>query len=221
MSTELPRLRQAVIAARELEPVVERLRSGLALDEPYADPGVEYFGLRNAVFALGDTFLEVVSPLRPGTAAGRQLDRRGGECGYMMMAQLDDLAGARRRAGELGIREVFEVEFDDIAEVHLHPADIGGAIVSLSDPRPPESWRWAGAGWEQRSAPLRVAGATVAVGDAHAVAARWQEVIGGALPGVRFVEDEGNQGLIEIRIAGGTGPDDAIDLGGVLLVPDR
>ena len=95
MSSEPPRLRQAVIAARELEPVVERLRSGLGLGEPYGDPGVEYFGLRNAVFALGDTFLEVVSPLRPGTAAGRQLDRREGDCGYMVMAQLDDLAGAR------------------------------------------------------------------------------------------------------------------------------
>lgn len=147
MNSELPRLRQAVIAARELDPVLERLRSGLGLGEPYADPGVEYFGLRNAVFALGDTFLEVISPLRPGTAAGRQLDRREGDCGYMVMAQLDDLAGARMRAGGLGIREVFEVELDDIAEVHLHPADIGGAIVSLSEPRPPDSWRWAGPGW--------------------------------------------------------------------------
>ena len=91
-----------MIAARELEPVVERLRSGLGLGEPYADPGVEYFGLRNAVFALGDTFLEVVSPLRPGTAAGRRLDQREGDCGYMLMVQLDDLrrrASARRRAG--------------------------------------------------------------------------------------------------------------------------
>ena len=221
MSSELPRLRQAVIVARELEPVLERLRSGLGLGEPYGDPGVEYFGLRNAVFALGETFLEVVSPLRPGTAAGRVLDRRAGDCGYMVMAQVDDLAAGRRRAGVLGIREVFEVEFDDIAEVHLHPADIGGAIVSLSEPRPPGSWRWAGPAWERRSAPLRVAGATLAVTDAGAVAARWQEVIGGALPGVRFVEDEGNRGLIEIGIAGGTGPRDEIDLGGVRLALDR
>jgi hypothetical protein len=221
VSSEPPRLRQAVIAARELEPVVERLRTGLGLGEPYADPGVEYFGLRNAVFALADTFLEVVSPLRPGTAAGRQLDRREGDCGYMVMVQLDDLAGARRRAGDLGIREVFEVEFDDIAEVHLHPADIGGAIVSLSEPRPPGSWRWAGPGWERRSAPLRVAGATLAVSDARAVAARWREVIGDALPGVRFAEDEGNRGLTEIRIAGGTARRDDIDLGGVRLVLDR
>ena len=220
MSSELPRLRQAVIAARDLEPVVDGLRSELGLGEPYADPGVGYFGLHNAVFALGDTFFEVVSPLREGTAAGRQLDRRGADCGYMLMAQLEDLAAARERVRALGIREVFEVSLDDIAEVHLHPADIGGAILALSEPRPVESWRWGGPDWDQRSAPLRVSGATLAVSDARGVAARWQEVIGGALPGVRFVEDEANRGLVEIVIAGVDGRE-PIDLHGVRLMFDR
>ena len=91
-----------MLAARELEPVVARLRSELRLGEPFADPGVGYFGLHNAVFALGDTFMEVVSPVRDGTAAGRLLDRRGADCGYMVMFQVDDLpaarAGQRRRA---------------------------------------------------------------------------------------------------------------------------
>ncbi len=219
MSSELPRVRQAVLAARELEPVVERLRSELGLAEPYRDPGVEYFGLHNAVFALGDTFLEVVSPLRPGTAAGRQLERRGGDCGYMVMAQLEDLDGARRRARAAGIREVFEVALEDIAEVHLHPGDIGGAIVSLSAPRPPESWRWGGSGWEERSAPLSVAGATLGVTDPDTVADRWQRLIG-VLPGVRFVPDTANRGLIEIELEAPE-PRAPIDLGAVRLVFDR
>src|SRR5436305_10139821 len=126
------RLRQAVLAARDLEEVAERLRDELGLGEPFADPGVGYFGLRNAVFALGDTFLEVVSPTGPDTAAGRQLERHGGDCGYMVMFQVDSLPEARERAGALGVREVFEVALDDMAEVHLHPADMRGAIVSLS-----------------------------------------------------------------------------------------
>jgi hypothetical protein len=95
--TELPRLRQAVLAARSLEPVVETLSSALGLGEPFSDPGVGHFGLRNAVFALGDTFLEVVSPVRDGTSAGRLLERRGGDCGYMLMFQVADLAAARLR----------------------------------------------------------------------------------------------------------------------------
>src|SRR5947209_3089065 len=73
----LPRLRQAVVAARNLEAVTSELRERLGLGEPYQDPAVEYFGLRNAVFALGDTFLEVVSPVRSDAAAARQLERRG------------------------------------------------------------------------------------------------------------------------------------------------
>jgi len=113
----VPRLRQAVLAARELEPTVAALREAFDLGEPFHDEGVGYFGLRNAVFALGDTFLEVVSPERPDTAAGRLLDRRGAAvCGYMLMFQLAELGPARGRAAAEGVREVFAVELDDIAE---------------------------------------------------------------------------------------------------------
>jgi hypothetical protein len=198
------RLRQAVIAARDLDAVAVALRAELGLGEPYADPGVGYFGLRNAVFALGDTFLEVVSPREPGTAAGRILDRRGGDCGYMLMFQLDDLDAARHRARELGVREVFEVSHDDIDEVHLHPADMRGAIVSLSAPRPADAWRWGGPEWNARSAPVRVVGATVAVAHPEEVARRWQTIIDAPLAeaGIRFVADERERGPVEIRLAG-------------------
>jgi hypothetical protein len=208
-----PRLRQAVLAAHDLEAVAGRLREELALGEPFSDPAVQYFGLRNAVFALGDTFLEVVSPTRPGTAAGRLLERRGGDCGYMLMFQLEDLAAARQRLAARNVREVFEVSLEDMAEVHLHPADMRGAIVSLSEPRPAQSWRWGGPGWEGRRATVRVAGATIAVRDPEQVSARWGEVIGG-LPGVRFSEDESDRGLIEIVLAG-AGAHGPIEVGGV------
>src|SRR5215208_1610160 len=144
------RLRQAVLAARELDNAVQELRAALPLGEPYADPGVAHFGLRNAVMPLGDTFVEVVSPVQQDTAAGRFLDRRG-DGPYMAMFQVEDLAGARDRAAALGVREVWAGEFDDISAVHLHPGDIGAAIVSLDRPVPPESWRWGGP-WHQHGA---------------------------------------------------------------------
>jgi hypothetical protein len=213
-----PRIRQAVLAATELEPLVAGLRTQLSLGEPFSDPGVGHFGLHNAVFALGDTFLEIVSPVRDGTAAGRLLERRGGDCGYMVMFQVDDLEAARARAGAAGVREVFEVSLEDIEEVHLHPADMRGAIVSLSAPRPAAAWRWGGPGWEGRSAPLTVRGVTIAVADPDASAARWRAVIGG-LPGVSFVRDEADPGLVEVAIGGGPahGP---IAIGGARLVFD-
>ena len=56
------RLRQIALVAEKLDPVVADLTDVFGLGEPYADPGVETFGLCNAVFPIGDTFLEVVSP---------------------------------------------------------------------------------------------------------------------------------------------------------------
>jgi hypothetical protein len=169
------RFRQAVIAARDLDAAVAELRSALPLGDPYADPNVDYFGLRNAVMPLGDTFVEVVSPARDDTPAGRFLDRRG-DGAYMAMFQLDDLAGARARAAALGIREVWSIDLDDISACHLHPADIGAAIVSLDRPVPPESWRWAGP-WQPHG-DARTTGLTLRARDPEALAARWGEVLG-------------------------------------------
>jgi hypothetical protein len=196
-----------VLAARALAAARERLESQLELGEPYADPDVAYFGLENAVYAIGDTFLEVVSPVQADTAAGRSLDRRGDECGYMVMFQVDDFDAARERARAASVREVFSVDVDEIREVHLHPADIGGAIVSLSEPRPAESWKWGGPDWDHRSALGRIAGIRVAVAEPAAVRERWEAVVGELPDGVEFVADAANRGLVAI----------AIDRGGELV----
>ncbi len=218
MSPQLPRLRQAVLAARDLDAVAGQIRSELGLGDPYNDPGVGYFGLHNAVFAAGDTFLEIVSPTRADTAAGRLIDRRGGDCGYMLMRQVEDLTAARERAKAAGVREVFEVALPDIEEVHLHPADMRGAIVSLSSPHPPGAWRWGGSDWERRSAPVSLVGATVAVADPDTVAARWREIAGG-LNGIRFVQDDAEPGLVEISVSnGGARGRDPVEIGGVTFV---
>ncbi len=190
------RLRQAVLAARDLDAAVARLNEALPLAEPFSDPGVAHFGLRNAVMALGDTFVEVVAPVREDTAAGRHLDRRG-DGGYMVMFQVDDLDGARARAAALGVRTVWELELPDIVDVHLHPRDMGAAIVALDRCDPPEGWRWGGPAWEGR-APATVAaggvtGATLRAPDPQALASRYADVLG------RSPRDDGT---IELDLGG-------------------
>lgn len=210
-----------MIAARDLESVAGELQGALGLGEPFADSGVELFGLRNAVFALGDTFLEVVSPIRPDTSAGRLIKRRGGDCGYMLMFQVGDLAAARERARAEGVREVFEVHLDDMEEVHLHPADMRAAIVSLSRPEPSESWRWGGPGWEARNAPIRITGATLSVATPVSVVARWQSVLDIELEriGIRTGADDLDRGLTEIVIGGmSRSSGDPLLIGGVRFV---
>ena len=240
MTGERPRarLRQAVLAAVELEPVADGLRSALGLGEPFRDPGVGLFGLENAVFALGDCFLEIVSPTQPDTAAGRYLERHGGDCGYMVMFDLEELPAARARAAEAGVRVVWEIDLDDISGTHLHPADIGAAIVSIDGSNPYGSWRWGGPQWTGQiaagGAPGRLAGVTLAVEQPTAVAARWSHVLGVPLTGdgavggdavvtldgaelhFRSVADGAREGLVEILVADVPGlRGDGVEIGGV------
>lgn len=191
------------------------LRARLPLGEPFADPGVGEFGLRNAVMALGDTFVEVVSPLRDGTAAGRFLDRRG-DGGYMLIFQVDDLDAARSRAAQMGIREVWHSDLPDIEAVHLHPADAGGAIISLDRPRPPESWRWAGPDWTGRApqhAPGGVEGAVLRSPWPDQLGDRWRRLLEGA-PGIRFASGE-PEGIEAFEVAVGNGAVEEFELAGV------
>jgi hypothetical protein len=239
MSTDpLVRLRQAVLVVGELEPVASQLREALDLGEPFRDPGVGEFGLENAVFALGDCFLEVVAPVREGTAAGRYLDRRGGDGGYMTIFDLEDLAGARERASDLGVRAVWEIDLPDIATTHLHPVDMGGAIVSLDRSQPYGSWRWGGPDWTGRRgepAPGRLCAIAVAVPEPDDVARRWAEVLGvsaqsapskptlvlGGDVEVSFEQADAvdRQGLIEVSVALDRAlPDGAVEIGGVRFV---
>ena len=190
------RLRQAVLVARDLDGVVAELRAQLPLGEPFHDAGVGHFGLRNAVMALGDTFVEVVSPVADGTAAGRRLDRLGADAGgYMAMFQVDDIDAARERVARLGVRVVFEIELEDVVDLHLHPRDVPGAIVALDRMRPPESWRWGGPAWEAKAPPAlgpgRITGATLTADDPEALAQRWASVLGAPRDGTTIPLDGG------------------------------
>jgi hypothetical protein len=234
------RLRQAVLVAAELEPVEHALRDALGLDEPYHDPGVAEFGIVNAVFAVGDCFLEVIAPDRSDTAAGRYLERHG-DGGYMAIFDLDELEAARARVAEDGVRVIWRIDLPDISGTHLHPADLGGAIVSLDRSDPYGSWRWGGPRWTGQAhdgdAPGALAGITVAVREPARCAARWARALGvevseGTEPvlsldggsEVRFVEgaDARSEGIVEISLAelpALAGKPDGIELGGVRLRP--
>jgi Glyoxalase-like domain len=194
------RLRQVVIAARDLETTVGHLTAVLGIAVSFRDPGVAEFGLVNAVMPVGDTFLEVVSPVAATAPARRFLDRRGGDGGYMVMLQSERLDDDRRRIAALGVRVVWQLDLDDIRDTHLHPADVGGAILALDDARPAASWRWAGPGWESQLRTDRVRGITgvqLAAADPAALAARWAEVLD--RPATRLAADR-----FEIALAPGT-----------------
>jgi catechol 2,3-dioxygenase-like lactoylglutathione lyase family enzyme len=175
-------LRQVALVARDCGQVAGELSRAFGWPAPFHDPGVGHFGLTNAVFAAGDTFVEVVAPARADTTAGRNLERRGGDGGYMAIFQVPDLAAARRRVADLGVRVVWTTaDRPDIAGTHLHPRDVPGAIVSLDWADPEQSWRWAGPAWTGRAPdhlPGGLTGLTIEVDDPAAAARRWAAVLG-------------------------------------------
>lgn len=174
------RLRQVALVARDLETTTDRLRELLAVDVVFRDPGVAEFGLHNTLMLVGDQFLEVVSPTRPGTTAGRLLDKRAAEVtGYMVIYEVNDLDARTAAITEAGVRVVWQLDLPDIRGRHLHPADVGGAIVSVDEPLPPGSWRWGGPHWQAYShtdVVTSIAGVRISADDPAAMAARWRSI---------------------------------------------
>ncbi len=181
------RLRQVALVARQRDEVVAELCAFLGVTVCYEDPGVGVFGLHNALMTVGDQFIEVVSPVADGTTAGRLLDKRGGDGGYMAIFEVDDLDRRVDQVTKCGVRIVWSGDFPQIRGRHLHPRDVGGAIVSIDQPTTPGAWEWAGP-WQahtETDVVTAVAGVDIAAGDPVAMQARWHEL--GIDHAVRFV----------------------------------
>ena len=104
------RIRQLVLVSDERDPVVNDLCDLFKLEVAFYDPGIIHFGLENAVIPVGDTFLEVVSPVQENTTAGRYLKRRKGNGGYMVIIQVEDMDKEKRRVESEGIQIVWNAE---------------------------------------------------------------------------------------------------------------
>jgi hypothetical protein len=173
------RLRQIALVASELRSVEQDICDQLGLEVCYRDPGLSHFGLRHGLYAIGDQILEVVAPKQPGTTAGRFVERRG-DGGYMVLLQTDDLLQRKAQVEDAGLRIVHDGRVDQhgasIHGIHLHPKDVGGAILSLDQAEPPESWLWAGHDWAYHSLSdvvTRIVAIDIQAEDPEAMAARW------------------------------------------------
>jgi len=174
------RLRQVATITHDLESTLGDFRAVLGVEVAFRDRGGVDFGLTNAVMPIGDTFLEVMSPMRESTAASRFLKRRG-DGGYMVVLQnFGSVDEFRNRVEALGIRIVWTADHEDIRGTHLHPKDVGGAILAVDWAQPADSWRWVGPHW-QKHVRTEVSREIVAVEmtsrDPAALARRWSQVL--------------------------------------------
>ena len=215
------RLRQVAMIAPDLDPVVDELCETFGLQVCFHDPGVAEFGLRNALLLVGDQFLEVLSPIEDDTTVGRLLEKRGGAGGYMVIYEVDDLDVRLAHLATRDARVVWAADLPDIRGRHLHPRDVGAAIVSLDEPVPAGSWRWGGPEWPSMAGaqnPTVDAISTVTVASEHpdATSRRWSDL--GIARSVRFVtagERGGGIDGVDIHAVDRSRAGERFDIGGV------
>lgn len=178
------RLRQIALIAKELTPVVDDIRAVFGLEVAFRDPAVAVFGLENAVFPVGNQFLEVVAPTREGTAGGRYLDRRQGNGGYMVILQSEDQARYKRRAAELNIRKALEHDEPEFHVMQLHPRDTGGCFLEIDQQigseKPEDPWHPAGRSWQSavRTEVVRgIAAAEIQTPNQAELSERWAQIM--------------------------------------------
>ncbi|MHA6642772.1 VOC family protein [Mesorhizobium sp. A623] len=195
------RLRQICLLVPALEPVIDQLIAVMGLQVCYGKAdlsryGVPYtpppthqaaffqkHGLASALLPIGDTFLELVAPLRNDTPAARFLDRRG-QGGYMVITEVGTIEPFRARIDAQGARLAGTVDYPTYNELQVDPRDVGASMFSFSLQKEGEpfdgGWFPAGANWQEKAAPgfTAIRRAEISARDPAAVAARWATLIG-------------------------------------------
>jgi hypothetical protein len=178
------RLRQICLVAPTLEPSVSALCAALGTTVCYSDPNVGKYGLVNALMPLGNSFLEVVAPTESGTAAGRYLDRRRGEGGYMVILDCDDIAPWLAHLPSVGVRVANDLnDPGEYRGLQLHPRDTGGTLLEINHshggawdgPYHPAGPTWAGVTGDADA--TRIVAAELQSPDPAALAARWAAIL--------------------------------------------
>jgi hypothetical protein len=194
------RLRQICLVALHLEPVITDIAVILGLNVCYRDGNVAKYGLVNALLPVDTILLEVVAPTKPGTAAGRFIEKTGGYGGYMAIFCCDDPDARAEHAKKIGVRVANVLDHAPYHGVQLHPRDCRAAFIEFNHtdgsddilgPYPP-----AGPDWQQ-SIRKEVTRALIAVEMASpeplALAEHWGRIIG-----IPATKDQGGAPVLKL-----------------------
>lgn len=147
------RLRQVCLVAPELEAAAEDIGAILGLQACHRSD-LREFGLVNVLFPVGTSFIEVVAPVRAGTAASRFLERSGGRGGYMAIFDCPDPDAYKARAADIGVRVSYEIDRPGAYRcVQFHPRDCRAAMLDIEHTHGGEAlsgpWLPAGPSWQE------------------------------------------------------------------------
>ena len=178
------RLRQLCLVAHDLKPVVEDLKAVFDIEVCHRDPAVAKYGLHNALLPIGSAFVEIVAPTKDQTAAGRYLDRRKGDGGYMVILDTDELDRWQKHVDAIGVRVAARLQADGYRGLQLHPRDTGGALLEINwsagGADVNAAYHPAGPRWHdyvRTTAVKTIIGAELQSDDPERLAAKWSEIL--------------------------------------------
>ena len=209
------KLRQVVFVCKDHESNAKELCETLGIDIAYRDPGVGKWGLANVVCPTGHDFLEIVSPTQEGTSAGRYIQRRKGDGGYMVILQVPDAIKERERIAALGVRAVEKKDMAEYKYTHFHPSDTAGVLLSIDQTVAPAGtdaklwWPPASKDWlphSKSNVTNGLGGVEIQASDPDAAAALWSKILNRPVDGdIIRLDDEGEIRFVPIADDRGPG----------------
>ena len=179
------RLRQLVFVSKERDRLAKEICDVFDLKEAYNDPGLISFGLENVLIPLNDTFFEIVMPVQENTTAERFFEKIGGEGGYMIIVDVKNFEQENERVENSEIKIVWngnrQEEGIHARTIHLHPKQVGGAILSLDKMIPEDEWLWAGTNWKKhinKSLVDCISGVILQSSDPNKLCSQWELALG-------------------------------------------
>jgi len=120
------------IAVEDLDAAVERYRRSFRV-EPVHRERVESQGVEEVLFAVGQSFIQLVGALGPETPVGRFLRARGPGLHHVAY-RVADIEEALARLKDEGVRLIDETPRPGsrgTTIAFVHPSGMGGALVEL------------------------------------------------------------------------------------------
>lgn len=148
------RLRQICLATDDLPRAEADLSAIFGVQLAHRDPKVAIYGIHNALFPFGLSFIELIAPLQADNAAARFVQRGPSRGAYMAIFNCDDPRRRRLHVQSLGLRVAAEIDLDGFYGIQLHPRDGRATMIELDHTRGEDDLRGpyfaaGGSGWTQ------------------------------------------------------------------------
>ena len=141
MQTARAELKMVVLASRDARAETARAVGLLGVSAGVHDPFIGALGLADEVFAVGDTYVQILEPLDEKSRAHRWITRKGGDAGYLLVVQTDDADGVIQRCAEAGVRVTFDGVFEGNRVVQLHAGDLR-ILFEIDEMQHWDTWHW-------------------------------------------------------------------------------